>query len=737
MSNIPKTNQTVSIQIANENDSNAKINKFKKSEKKIKFTTHYGRNEMVEADLYYRLLEENARLKQQVNDLQDQLKKMDVAMKYHKVSASTLVDSSDLETLKIENQNLKSKNSKMKTIISGLQSELRRKGKSSMGSKQFVPSQYEKNEYLEHIAYLQEALKNKYEENQSLLNQLRDRDDVKTSLRITEYCNDLSDKNAKLADLSAKYDKVMNQFETNVKILTLTKEALQEYIEKYTDERNKNRNLENQLQMNQSSLDKLNEYAAMIEDYKKKEKLLEERISDLCENPFIKQANERDKAFVKVKEYEIAIEELTRKLKATEDKNKIQDEKIKELADKLTLAGMERDQFKEDALRYKISTEEKEKQNKEFDEQFKRISQFGEVDSNYEKLLGLMRGNTQLNTDEKDPSKPKGTIKINQGGSKWMNIDFLEKADNIPDDKELLKKEVQRLIIEKGILGTELEKTKSLLEIQQQINDDLKKLKEMDDKKFQKEIKILQDKIKELLSLLDKERIPKEYLMDKNEMNNLVQNLIPKANLTQTSLLLTQKSLDDKITEFSNDQSESEYGINENAVDLIISQATFDSTAIENKLGISLNDLLSFISIDFYLHETQTSNLINGPNPNYNFQLTFRVYEDEHLINYLNEDYMIIELYYLSNNKQIIFGNGKIKLDQLIRAESNVKSRVVHGYCEMFFVGDNAVKLGRIKYKLRMRNSLRNILKWMNDKKGIIGEMSAVNTANLKMSQNS
>ena len=81
MSNIPKTNQTVSIQIANENDSNAKINKFKKSEKKIKFTTHYGRNEMVEADLYYRLLEENARLKQQVNDLQDQLKKMDVAMK--------------------------------------------------------------------------------------------------------------------------------------------------------------------------------------------------------------------------------------------------------------------------------------------------------------------------------------------------------------------------------------------------------------------------------------------------------------------------------------------------------------------------------------------------------------------------------------------------------------------------------------------------------------------------------
>lgn len=722
--NNPRTNQTVSMHISSENDVNSKINKFpqKGAGKKSKYTTHYGRNEMVEADLYYRLLEENAALKKQIIELTDKIKKMDVTMKYHKISSSTVAESTDIETLKIENQNLKSKNSKMKTIISGLQTELRRKNpKSALGNKNFMPSNYEKNEYLEHIAYLQEALKIKYEENQSLLSQLRDRDDVKTSLRITEYCNDLSEKNAKLAELSAKYDKVMNQFETNVKILTLTKEALQEYIEKFTDERNKNRDLENQLQMNQATLDKVNEYVTIIEEYKKKEKLLEERINDLCENPFIKQANERDKAFLKLRENEIALEELKRKYKISEDKRIELENKIKELMDKLNLTEMERDQFKEDALRYKISTEEKERQNKEFDDQFKRISQFGEVDSNYEKILAMLRNNSQLNKDNKGGN-----------GSPWMDINFLEKMDNLPDDKEELKKEVQRLIIEKGILGTELEKTKSLLEIQQQINNDLKELKEVDEKKYNKEIRILQDKIRELLSLLDKERIPKEYLGEKNELNNLVQNLIPKAD-GKNSLLLTQKSLDDKITEFSNDLSESEYGINDNAVDLIISQATFDATAIENKLNIPLNDLLSFITIDFYLHESQTSNLVNGPSPNYNFQLTFKVYEDEHLINYLNEDYMIIELYYLSNNKQIIFGNGKIKLDQLIRAESNTKSRVVHGFCEMFFIGDESVRLGRIKYKMRMRNSIKNILKWINDKQGIVNQMSAVNDANSKM----
>ena len=38
-----------------------------------------------------------------------------------------------------------------------------------------------------------------------------------------------------------------------------------------------------------------------------------------------------------------------------------------------------------------------------------------------------------------------------------------------------------------------------------------------------------------------------------------------------------------------------------------------------NKLGIEVDHLMSFVSVDFYLHETQTSNLMSGKKPNYNF----------------------------------------------------------------------------------------------------------------------
>ena len=126
--------------------------------------------------------------------------------------------------------------------------------------------------------------------------------------------------------------------------------------------------------------------------------------------------------------------------------------KYDELTENYNKILEERDKFKEDGMRYKIDKEEREKQGKEFNDVFNKISQFGEVDSNYEKILTLLRG--QLPSGDK-------------GGS-WENINFLEKMDEFPDKKEELVKEIQRLTIEKGVLGQELEKTQKMLVIKEQ-----------------------------------------------------------------------------------------------------------------------------------------------------------------------------------------------------------------------------------------------------------------------------
>ena len=123
--------------------------------------------------------------------------------------------------------------------------------------------------------------------------------------------------------MNLQLDKLKNAFETNEKVLYLTKKTLDEYTEKYTIELNKNRDLENQLQSQKSALEKLDEYATLINDYKEKEKKMEQKIMDLCESPFIKQMNERDNTYAQLREAKIALSEAQSRLKLDNDKKAI------------------------------------------------------------------------------------------------------------------------------------------------------------------------------------------------------------------------------------------------------------------------------------------------------------------------------------------------------------------------------------------------------------------------------
>ena len=111
------------------------------------------------------------------------------------------------------------------------------------------------------------------------------------------------------------------------------------------------------------------------------------------------------------------------------------------------------------------------------------MSQFGEVDSNYNKMVNMLKGSDLIDN----------SLKMENGN--WENMNFLEKMDEEPKDINELQKENQRLKIEKGILGNELEKTKKLLILQQEINNDNKKVIELDKEKYKAEIKYLKQQI--------------------------------------------------------------------------------------------------------------------------------------------------------------------------------------------------------------------------------------------------
>ena len=693
-----------------------KVNKFPKSKNKStqKLSTYGGRNEIIDADLYYQTRDEKIKKKKKINELQSQNRKMDVTLKRNKINPIEGIYDIDYETLKIENENLKNKNTKMRQIIQGLKNE---NSKTKTRSRTFLPSTYEKNEYLQLISHLQNELKIAHDDRKNLLDELTSMKELQSTSTLASYNDNLKDKNLKLAELNQKNEQLINSLEQNSKILDLTKKGLQEFSDKYTIERNKNRDLETIIQNQKASIDKANDYLYQIEEYKKKEALLEERIKDLSDNPFIKQANERDKAFVKLRETQIALNEEQRRLKNAEDKIKELEKNNKQLEDKIKNAYDERDKYKEDGIRYKIANEEREKQNKNFDETFKKMSQFGEVDSNYNKMVNMLKGSDLIDN----------SLKMENGN--WENMNFLEKMDEEPKDINELQKENQRLKIEKGILGNELEKTKKLLILQQEINNDNKKVIELDKEKYKAEIKYLKQQIQFLKDSTDNNRIPIKMDYSKQFDDNLESKNYKEKDLETNYLRASKKSLDSQITDFSI-VSESDYGINENSLDLYITSAIFDQNTLKNKLNMNIDDLLSFISVDFYLHETQTSNLSTGPKINYNLQLTFRVNVDEYFINYLKGEYINIELYIIINNVQKIVSSGKISLNQLLNAENNPKTRVVHGFIEMFLLYDNSCKLCDIKYKMRMRKSLNSMLNWLDERNQLAKQLSSVNDAN-------
>ena len=697
-----------------------KVNKFPKSKGKKSTTTYEGRMEKIDPDLYYKTRDENISLKKRLTELESENKKLEVTLQKLKVNSQDKISNIDIETLKIENENLKNKNMKMRQIIQGLKKELNSKNKTSkflFKNKNNYSSKSEKEDYLNLISHLQNELKNAYEDRRNLIDDLTAIKESKSSSTIVSYSDDLREKNTQLSELKIKYDLMKNSLEANNKILEATKESLKDFSDKYQSEKNKNKELELIINNQNSSIDKIKDYIEQIDQYKERENLLEERIKDLSENPFIKQANERDKAFEKLRETQIALSEEQRKLKNAEDKIQKLENLINELENKNNLLKEEKDKYKEDGLRYKISVEEKEKQNKDFEDTFKRMSQFGEVDSNYNKMINMLKGTNLMEDSDNNV---------------WKKINFFDKKNENeePQNMNELLEENEKLKIEKGILGNELEKTKELLVLQQQINNDMKKVIEIDKEKYKKEIKYLKEENQSLKELLGKEKIPNEY-KEQNVLDNIsISKDIEKEKEKEINILRQSNiSVDSKITGFSI-SSESDYGINENALDLYITNSIFDRNTVENKLNIPLENLVSFISVDFYLHDTQTSNLINGPKSNYNLQLTFKVDVDEYFINYLKSDNIIVYLYTIQNNIQKIIASGKIKLSQLIQAENNPKSRVIHGYIEMFLESDSSFKLCDIKYKMRMRKTLKQMLNWLNDRNNLANELSPLNEAN-------
>ena len=155
----------------------------------------------------------------------------------------------------------------------------------------------------------------------------------------------------------------------------------------------------------------------------------------------------------------------------------------------------QKDKIKKEILKLKIPKEEGERNDKIFQDKLNKFVQYGQVDTNCAKMLSLLKlQNKEINIDN-------------------INLNYFEQNNEKANDLIYLKTEIEKLKMEKAELGKELETNRALLLTQQQINDEIKKLQEIDKIKYQAEVKLLKQKIEDLVKLIDVNKLPPEHLV--------------------------------------------------------------------------------------------------------------------------------------------------------------------------------------------------------------------------------
>ena len=161
--------------------------------------------------------------------------------------------------------------------------------------------------------------------------------------------------------------------------------------------------------------------------------------------------------------------------------------------------------------------------------------------------------------------------------------------------------------------------------------------------------------------------------------------------------------------------------MNENALDVYFGECVYEE-GLEAQIGYDLDDMLSFFSVDFYMHETQTSDILNGRNQMFNFQILFKVDVNEGFLNYLKNDYMLVEVYSIRDNVQIILGEGKISLNELLNNNPNLSKPIINGECDIYYKKNKNLKIATLHYQMKMIKPLSEALKWYHEQNEILEE---------------
>ena len=133
--------------------------------------------------------------------------------------------------------------------------------------------------------------------------------------------------------------------------------------------------------------------------------------------------------------------------------------------------------------------------------------------------------------------------------------------------------------------------------------------------------------------------------------------------------------------------------------------------------------LLSFLTVDFYNHDTLHSSIAEGLDSNFNFQVGYKVISDDFFIKHLETGFIKFEIYCSEGMDALKLGECSISLrDLLNKNKVSGVSGVVKSTVSIN--SDRGDIVGIVNFKMRMRLPISETVKWLREKQelGIVEE---------------
>lgn len=262
-------------------------------------------------------------------------------------------------------------------------------------------------------------------------------------------------------------------------------------------------------------------------------------------------------------------------------------------------------------------------------------------------------------------------------------VDFLEKQ---PDSE---RNRLHTLQVTYLSTTKELERYEKMLEAQVNINRELThELEELQTKR-QESQDILEGKLEELAALAE-DRLQKIKVL---EVQVKQLRYGPIHNRLE-AIAEEDNQLDECASTLSTDY---ELEAGENVLEVWIRDGIFSSPEFNAKS-------CTFVICDFYDFESQSTPLMIGVEPNYNFAASFKITVDQFLLQYLSTEQLVLEVHQTHRGDFQLAGQCKLGLDALLSTNCHLKRKA-----QPILSVETGEKIGTLNLMVRLVNSVSDL----------------------------